>query len=193
MNLEFYNPEKLALEFNPRRTRKILHEWSALDLALLQENFLDRTDGQLAIMLRVGFRELKRKIRELKLRRPRGNAGRPPKPKVEKPPKVPKEKKPREEKIKVKDRVITSAVVERRSLAQDYHEKRKRALAYDRSKYKTRQVDYSKMISVRIDSKTVIFIGADEDPDKAIEKFLSVNREYMNKEYIRQHGRDKNG
>jgi hypothetical protein len=55
-----------------------------------------------------------------------------------------------------------------------------------RPAYKMKVVDYSKLIPVRIDKKTVTYIQPGEDPVKAKELFLKVNKGYMEKIKLRK-------
>ncbi len=60
--------------------------------------------------------------------------------------------------------------------------------------YQTKQVDYSKKVSVRIDSKTTIYINQGEDPTDAIHKYFEnqrKTRDYLSEQSIAQQQQQK--
>lgn len=92
-----------------------------------------------------------------------------------KPVKVPKPKieKPK----KVKEPKISSSII-RHNVEQAIKKKREKV---ESNRFKKREVDYSQMMSVKIDSKTYIWIKKNEDPAVAIanwKKSLKAHDEY---------------
>lgn len=82
----------------------------------------------------------------------------------ERPARIKKPKQPREPKPeKKKEKVISSRVI--------IPDRRPRAES--RRRYKTLEVDYSTLRTVRIDSKTFIYIKDGEDPATAKDKYLA--------------------
>lgn len=83
-----------------------------------------------------------------------------------------------------KEKMRTVAPVKVKVLKRDKNEEKRAALNYQQSldnkrrstsrhpQFKTKQVDYSALRSLRIDAKTVIYIKHDESPEQARDAFL---------------------
>lgn len=87
--------------------------------------------------------------------------------------KVPAERKPREKKEKKKEAKIISRRIE--------HEQKTRRERSERSVFKTKVVDLSKLHQVRIDQKTCIYIKPGQDPVKAKNNYLNKLKEHKSR------------
>lgn len=145
--------------FNPGNCSTEIN-WSQVMLAILEQNYGLIPDEKLATIIGIPERNIRGKARLLKIRAP----------------KIKKEKivcRPPIDRMPIK-------IEKSRPVKINY----KRPAPRNERKYATRQIDYTKMKSVRVDQKTVIFIPVDQDPEQAILLFNKVNKDYQQKKAL---------
>jgi hypothetical protein len=142
------------------------HSWTHIMLMILRENVDSMTDKELSQALGKPVTAIAQKIRELQLLRPR-------------PVKVPKPVKLR---IK-KERPLTEKQIRKQIDDRKKEEERKRRNDMERWRHESKarnpnnrvvqskEVDYSELRTVRIDSKTWIYVKPGEDIEKLKKKY----------------------
>lgn len=159
--MKIYNAETTTVE--PRSKG---YPWTSVQLMVLKENYLEMSDADLASILHISESGIRKKLRELELERP----------KVPKPPKPPKPPRPRQ----VRQKTAKQLAEEQRKAAREEQKRtrlqREKEMELRRKKeqekrLQTRQQDFSRMRTVRIDAKTWIYVKEGDDVEKLKKKY----------------------
>jgi hypothetical protein len=161
MNPTFHNPDNCPAHVHVN--------WTLVMLLVLEENWRTMSDEQLSVALKVAPRDIARKRTELNYR---VIVKREPKARVKKPGKKPLATMLEDAQLRHRRKRKTCI---QQVMEKERFERRKKM---ESPLFGKRNIDYSKMISVRIDRRTVIQIPAGEDPEKAKAKFLQVQESY---------------
>lgn len=77
-----------------------------------------------------------------------------------------------DEQRRLKTALEEKAREKRRLLAKQEAEREKNRRQRDKPLFETKKIDYSRMVSVRVDGRTIIYIEPDQDPEEAKRKFI---------------------
>lgn len=127
------------------------HEFTQFQMVLIHQNFKKLTDEEIATIINIPIHLVHEKINHIT------NGGTIQKSKTQK----------LLQKQKVKSKQETKKIITHQRVQMS--ERRKQMEA---PKFKTPQIDYSKMISVRIDHKTTIYIKPGQNPEEEKIKYL---------------------
>lgn len=147
------------------------NSFSVFEVRLLKSLLSKKSDEEIALMLERPVHDVSAKIHELtggispfqeKLQQKKKQQ--------ERREEIVRQKKQQQQAKKVveKKRTVSSRIISHQTA--DRVQARKRR---DEPQFKTKAVDYSQLVAVRIDHRTVVFAKPGEDPDKVREKYFA--------------------